>query len=89
MKDSLACPKWHCLNFHVTVLNRLNDITKIERVSEIKDGVTVTLLKHFGILDLKFLCSPRSGGHWHYNIFFCSFRVAAVNVMLSLRVTCS
>lgn len=89
MKDSLACPKWHCLNFHVTVLNRLNDITKIERVSEIKDGVTVTLLKHFGILDLKFLCSPRSGGHWHYNIFFCSLRVAAVNVMLSLRVTCS
>lgn len=89
MKESLACPKWHCLNFHVTVLNHLNDITKIERVSEIKNGVTVTLLKYFSILNLKFLCSPCSTGHWHYNIFFCLFCVAAVKIMLFLRVTCS
>lgn len=78
MKDSLVCPKWHCLNVpFVIVLNQLNDIAKIEQANEIKDRVIITLLKHLGILNPKFLCLSRSRGHWHYNIFFCPLWVTA------------
>lgn len=73
----------------VIVLNQLNDIAKIEQANEIKGRVIITLSKYLGILNPKFLCLPRSRGHWHYNIFFCPLWVTAVKSMLSLKVTCS
>ena len=57
------------------MLNHVSDTVKIERVSEIKNRVTIILLKNFGILIPKFVDSSSSRGHWHYKFSFVPFEL--------------